>query len=133
MRRDKIDTSLLPVVRARPGTVRGVAGLAPRAHPERMTRSLRARVGAGLLILAILLPAALAAPVGAAAADFPAGWTGYHTYAEMSADVLAVATAHPDIVRRVSIGTSYQGRTIWAVTSLVSEPLLVMTPMRPGR
>jgi hypothetical protein len=80
-----------------------------------MTRSLRARVGAGLLGLAILLPAAFAAPAGAAAADFPSGWTGYHTYAEMTADVLAVATAHPDIVQRVSIGKSYEGRTIWAV------------------
>jgi len=33
----------------------------------------------------------------------------------MSADVAAVAAAHPAIVKRVAIGTSYQGRTIWAV------------------
>jgi hypothetical protein len=33
----------------------------------------------------------------------------------MVADVTAVAAAHPDIVQKVSIGTSYQGRTIWAV------------------
>jgi len=80
-----------------------------------MTPSVRARVGAGLLGLAILLPAALVAPATAAAVDFPSGWRAYHTYAEMTADVLAVATAHPDIVRRVAIGTSYKGRTIWAV------------------
>ncbi|HET7474151.1 MAG TPA: M14 family zinc carboxypeptidase [Candidatus Limnocylindrales bacterium] len=80
-----------------------------------MTRSIRARLGAALLGLAIVLPIAGAAPATAAAADFPAGHTGYHTYAEMSADVLAVATAHPDIVKRISIGTSYEGRTIWAV------------------
>ena len=43
------------------------------------------------------------------------GYRGYHTYAEMVADVTAVAAAHPDIVQKVSIGTSYQGRTIWAV------------------
>jgi carboxypeptidase T len=91
-----------------------------------MTRSIRARVGAGLLGLAILLPAGLAAPATAAAADFPAGWTGYHTYAEMTADVLAVATAHPDIVRRVSIGKSYEGRTIWAVK--ISDNVTVDEP-----
>src|SRR3954470_18435385 len=80
-----------------------------------MTRTIRARVGAGLLGLAILLPVALVAPASAAGADFPTGWQGFHTYAEMSADVAAVAGAHPDIVKRVAIGTSYQGRTIWAV------------------
>ena len=80
-----------------------------------MSRTLRARLGAGLLGLAILLPLAAAAPATAAAADFPAGKTGYHTYAEMVADVNAVVAAHPTIARKVAIGTSYQGRTIWAV------------------
>ncbi|MEO5940650.1 MAG: M14 family metallopeptidase [Candidatus Limnocylindrales bacterium] len=80
-----------------------------------MTRSIRARLGAGLLGLALLLPIAAAAPASAAAADFPAGYTGYHTYAEMVADVNAVVAAHPTIARKVAIGTSYQGRTIWAV------------------
>jgi carboxypeptidase T len=80
-----------------------------------MSRSPRTRVGVGLLGLALVLPLAAAAPTSAAAADFPAGFTGYHTYAEMSADVAAVAAAHPTIVRRISVGQSYQGRTIWAV------------------
>src|SRR5258706_12917624 len=80
-----------------------------------MTRSIRARVGAGLLGLALLLPLAAAAPAGAAAADFPTGYTAYHTYAEMVADVNAVVAAHPTIVQKVAIGHSYQGRTIWAV------------------
>jgi hypothetical protein len=80
-----------------------------------MTRSLRARVAAGLLGLAVLLPLAAMAPASAAAADFPAGKTGYHTYAEMVADVNAVVAAHSTIARKVAIGTSYQGRTIWAV------------------
>src|SRR3954453_373204 len=80
-----------------------------------MTRSIRARVGARLLGRAILPPIGLVAPASAAAADFPTGWKGFHTYAEMSADVAAVAAALPDIVKRVAIGTSYQGRTIWAV------------------
>jgi hypothetical protein len=84
-------------------------------HPEGMTRSTRARVGAGLLGSAIALSTALAVPAGAAAADFPPGYTGFHTYGEMSADVAAVAAAHPDIVQRLSIGTTYQGRQMWAV------------------
>ena len=80
-----------------------------------MTASLRARRGVGVAGLTTLLLASLAAPASATAADFPAGYTGYHTYAEMAADVAATAAAHPNIVRRFSIGTSYQGRTIWAV------------------
>jgi carboxypeptidase T len=80
-----------------------------------MTRSVRARVGAGLLGLAILLPVTAATPAVAAAADFPKGWEGYHTYAEMVADIDTEVAAHPAIIRKVSIGKSYQGRTIWAV------------------
>ncbi|HEX2755192.1 MAG TPA: hypothetical protein VHM48_06995, partial [Candidatus Limnocylindrales bacterium] len=66
-----------------------------------MSRTLRARLGAGLLGLALLLPLA-AAPASAAAADFPAGKTGYHTYAEMVADVNAVVAAHPTIAQKVA-------------------------------
>jgi hypothetical protein len=51
----------------------------------------------------------------AAASEFPAGRTGYHSYTELTAEVAAVAAAHPDIVWRFSIGKSYQGRDIWAV------------------
>src|SRR5690242_9776991 len=58
-----------------------------------------------------------------AASEFPAGRTGYHSYTELTADVAAVAAAHPDIVRRFSIGKSYQGRDIWAVK--VSDNVLV--------
>ena len=63
--------------------------------------------------LACLL--ALGAVGTAAASEFPAGRTGYHSYTELTADVAAVAAAHPSIVRRFSIGKSYQGRDIWAV------------------
>ncbi len=80
-----------------------------------MTGTRRAPRAAGLAGLLVVLLASLAAPASAAAADFPKGWEGYHTYAEMSADVAAVAAAHPSIVERLSIGKSYQGRTIWAV------------------
>jgi carboxypeptidase T len=51
----------------------------------------------------------------ATATEFPAGRTGYHSYTEMSAEVAAVAVAHPEIVRRFSIGKTYKGRDIWAV------------------
>jgi carboxypeptidase T len=50
-----------------------------------------------------------------AATEFPKGWEGFHTYAEMAADVKAVADAHPNIVKRFSIGKSYKGRDLWAV------------------
>jgi carboxypeptidase T len=80
-----------------------------------MTRSIRARLGAGLLGLALLVPLAAAAPAHAAAADFPSGYSAYHTYAEMVADINATVAAHPTIARKVAIGHSYQGRTIWAV------------------
>ena len=74
-----------------------------------------ARLAAGLLGLALVLPLAAGAPASAAAADFPSGFTGYHTYAEMVADVNALVAAYPTLVQKVSIGTTYQGRTIWAV------------------
>jgi carboxypeptidase T len=51
----------------------------------------------------------------AATNEFPAGWQGFHTYAEMTSRVKAIADAHPAIVKRFSIGKSYQGRELWAV------------------
>jgi hypothetical protein len=80
-----------------------------------MSGSRRARLGSAVLGLALVLPLGAALPARAAAADFPAGFTGYHTEAEMVADVTAVLAAHPTIARKAAIGTSYQGRTIWAV------------------
>ncbi len=46
---------------------------------------------------------------------FPPEGSGYHDYAEMSAEVQRLADANPSIVRRFSIGKSYQGRELWAV------------------
>jgi carboxypeptidase T len=63
----------------------------------------------------VIASATLPPPIVAVEADFPAGWGGFHTYAEMSRDVAATAAAHPDIVQRFSIGKSYQGRDLWAV------------------
>ena len=52
--------------------------------------------------------------VPAAAANFPAKDSRYHSYTEMVADIRAVETAHPDLVDVFSIGKSYQGRDLWA-------------------
>ncbi len=75
---------------------------------------LRTRLVGPLLALLIAAPAALASPGPARAANFPAGYAAYHTYPEMVADIRAAAAAHPSIVHLFSIGTSYQGRAIWA-------------------
>jgi murein tripeptide amidase MpaA len=60
----------------------------------------------------LLGPARAPAPGGAEA--FPPADSGYHDYAEMSAEVAAVAGAYPALVRRFSIGRSHQGRELWA-------------------
>ena len=65
-------------------------------------------------VVAIVLTGAFPSAAGGWSGDFPAGSEGFHTYAEMSADVAAVAAAHPSIVKRFSIGRSYQGRELWA-------------------
>ena len=44
---------------------------------------------------------------------FPAADSGYHDYAEMVAEIQQAASNHPDIFSLSSIGTSYEGRTIW--------------------
>jgi hypothetical protein len=50
----------------------------------------------------------------AAALDFPSSDSAYRNYAEMSAEVQRVAAAYPGLVQRVSIGTSHEGRQLWA-------------------
>jgi carboxypeptidase T len=62
------------------------------------------------LAVAVLLLCLL--PIAPAHAD---PLPGYHGYAAMSAQVAAVAGAHPDIIRRFSLGRSHQGRELWAV------------------
>lgn len=75
------------------------------------------RVMMATLMLAML--GSLAQPVSAAA-DFPAGYEGYNTYAEVDARLDALVAAYgpgtpTNIVRRSVIGQSYEGRDIWAV------------------
>ncbi|HEY7737021.1 MAG TPA: M14 family metallopeptidase [Candidatus Limnocylindrales bacterium] len=68
------------------------------------------------LLLALVVVAGLGATTASAAEpDFPAGYTGYHTYLEMATEVAATANAYPGIVRRFSLGRSYGNRILWAV------------------
>lgn len=69
------------------------------------------------VLLATALGLLVAMPFGtgrARAADFPASHAGYHTDAELAAELAAIAAAHPDIVQLFTIGTSYQGRPLRA-------------------
>ncbi|WP_329789723.1 M14 family metallopeptidase [Lentzea sp. DG1S-22] len=60
--------------------------------------------------------------------DFPSGYTGYHNYAEMTAELQQTVRDHPTLASLRSIGKSYQNRDIWAlkvsdnVASDESEP-----------
>jgi carboxypeptidase T len=47
--------------------------------------------------------------------EFPPGDEGYHTYAEMVADLQALAAAHPSTVHLFSLGQSYEGRDLIGV------------------
>jgi carboxypeptidase T len=85
----------------------------PPAHAGAMRQPTRRRVRTAGPILAALLILATASIV--TATEFPAGKTGYHSYTEVAAEVAAAAAAHPGLVKRFSIGKSYQGRDIWAV------------------
>ena len=76
---------------------------------RRFRRSVPAAIAATLVVLLV------ASTTAVAAADFPRGYTGYHTYAEVGAAAKAVADAHPAIASRFSIGKSYQGRELWAM------------------
>jgi carboxypeptidase T len=72
--------------------------------------------GLAALTVAMLAVGALgASPTLGVDPEFPPGYLGFHTYPEMATEVKAAADAYPQIVHRFSIGTSYQGRDIWAV------------------
>jgi carboxypeptidase T len=62
-------------------------------------------------------PKALPARGGliARAAAFPAADSGYHDHGEVVSETLSVANSYPSIVSRTQIGTSYQGRPIFAL------------------
>ncbi|SCG62807.1 M14 family zinc carboxypeptidase [Micromonospora coxensis] len=47
--------------------------------------------------------------------DFPPADANYHNYAELTAVVNKVVADHPSIARKISIGSSYEGRDLMAV------------------
>ncbi|WP_214110522.1 M14 family zinc carboxypeptidase [Acrocarpospora catenulata] len=47
--------------------------------------------------------------------DFPAADSGYHNYAEMTAEINQAVLDHPAILRKISYGTSYEGRDLIAI------------------
>ncbi|MFD5824484.1 M14 family metallopeptidase [Lentzea sp. NPDC060358] len=65
--------------------------------------------------------------------DFPSGYTGYHNFAEMTAELQQTVADHPTLASLRSIGKSYQNRDIWAlkisdnVATDESEPEVLFT------
>ena len=108
----------LPPGRFPPCPVRGatspIAGYPPFArggHSAGMHHRIPG-LAIGLAVVASAVFSTITAP-RVAAADFPGYDSGYHTYAEMVAQIKATQAAHPDIVAIRSIGKSYQGRDLW--------------------
>jgi hypothetical protein len=70
---------------------------------------------------------------------FPPADSAYHDYAEMVAEIQQAEIDHPGIFDLFSIGTSYQGRTIWAgkisdnVASDEDEPEVLFTHHQHAR
>jgi len=64
--------------------------------------------------------------------DFPSGYTGYHNFAETTAELQQTVRDHPALASLRSIGKSYQNRDIWAlkvsdnVASDESEPEVLL-------
>ena len=61
--------------------------------------------------------------------DFPPADSDYHNYQEMSADIDAEVAAHPTIIKKFSIGKSYENREIWA--ALITKDANSYTSGRP--
>ena len=76
---------------------------------SRLTRSAMGLV----LALSMAIPLASVTARPAAAANFPSYDSGYHSYAEMVAEIQLAQAAYPAIVQIHSIGKSSQGRDIW--------------------
>ncbi len=102
-----------------------------------MARPGRSRL-ALIAVATVVLGTLTAAPVGAVDYDFPVGQEAFHTYPEMASEVAAAAIRHPEIVQRFSIGTSYQGRELWAakvsdnVATDEAEPEILVDGLHHG-
>lgn len=98
----------------------------------------RLRIIAATTLLAIA-SSLLSVGIAAAAREFPAGDERYHTYAELTDRLHAIAADHPDIVQLGSIGKSYQGRELWLlkisdhVATDEPEPEVLVTALTHAR
>ncbi len=90
-------------------------GLAPGGHAGTVSPATFRRIRTAPLLLLATAVLTLLTPSIATASEFPPGREGYHSYTELTTEVAATAAAYPDIVKLFSIGTSYQGRQLWAV------------------
>jgi len=117
------------------GSDHGALVVTASAADARKLRRLRYRVLSGSQAR---LPAR-ANDLKARASAFPAADAGYHTYDEMVAETAAIAAANPTLVRRSSIGRSYEGREIWAlkisddVVTDEAEPEVLFTANQHAR
>ena len=79
--------------------------------------TIAVRLAVPLVAAAALLGATVPSVAAADAPDFPPGYTGYHTYDELNADMQSVASTYGKtgtykIARMFSIGDSFEGRPI---------------------
>ena len=61
--------------------------------------------------------------------DFPPADSNYHSYAEMVNDVNAEVAAHPTLIKKLTIGQSYEGRNI--IAALITKNADTYTSGRP--
>ncbi len=95
------------VAGARPGG--DPPALGPRARDaDRRPRRLRGPQPAGPM-------PRYAARVGAAGSGLPSGRTTYRSYDEVQAELKKLVEDHPDLVRPITIGKTFQGRDIQGV------------------
>lgn len=90
-------------------------------------------------VTARVAPAGPEPPQTARARTFPPPDSGYHTYEEWVDETAGVVAAHPSLVTRTQIGTSYEGRPLWAlkvsdnVATDEAEPEILFTHNQHGR
>jgi carboxypeptidase T len=86
------------------------------ANLARLVARLALPIAAAATLVVAIAPTVAASDV----ADFPPGFTGYHTYAEMTSELQSVAATYGKgqphtLTRLFSIGNSFEGRPIWAL------------------
>lgn len=104
-----------------------IARLTPPFHKEVRVRPFMTRFARPAAVLPVLMILGLALAGGPAVAQSP---PRYHTYAEMTSALQALAGAHKTIARVESIGKTRGGRDIWAIE--IANPAGVPPAKRPA-